>query len=364
MRKKILWGISGIGNGHINRQLPLIRQLAKSCQIMIFCYDKSYEVAKKNFLKNKNITLQEVSIPFWSGGKRGLDFSLAQKNEHNQNRLFFLKNCEAMAMVQKKIGKPDLVISDYEPISAQYAYAYNAPLITIDQQSKFLVGNFPKEIAGFNCQDEIERLHMFFPKVEARLAVSFFNVEKGRSDDSVLLFPPIIKDAVLNLKRTEKKNSILVYISAARAFGQTNEQIRQILSRFPEAQFSLFTEEQINSSANVVGYKQGDERFLKVLSECTGIITTAGHTLLSEAMYLGIPVYALPVAPYEQHLNAYVINKYGFGLASDKLQLAQLKKFLSNLNKYKEVIRANKDKILLNGVGQDRVVEFLNKKLG
>jgi hypothetical protein len=45
-------------------------------------------------------------------------------------------------LTQELIGKPDLVISDYEPISAQYAYASGTPLVTIDQQSKYLVGDY------------------------------------------------------------------------------------------------------------------------------------------------------------------------------------------------------------------------------
>jgi hypothetical protein len=38
---------------------------------------------------------------------------------------------EAIAKALDKLGKPDLVVTDYEPISAQVAYATQAPLVTI-----------------------------------------------------------------------------------------------------------------------------------------------------------------------------------------------------------------------------------------
>jgi Glycosyl transferase family 1 len=69
-----------------------------------------------------------------------LDFAASLDAAQNQHINFFQENIAAMAQAQKMIGKPDLVISDYEPVSAQYAYAYDAPLITVDQQSKYLIG--------------------------------------------------------------------------------------------------------------------------------------------------------------------------------------------------------------------------------
>lgn len=56
----------------------------------------------------------------------------------NRNRDAFGANFSVMHAATKEFGGGlDLVISDYEPISAQYAYATGTPLITSDQQSKF-----------------------------------------------------------------------------------------------------------------------------------------------------------------------------------------------------------------------------------
>src|SRR3972149_4745327 len=103
--KKILFGVSGIGNGHANRETPIIEELAKENRIMIFAHDDSLTVLTDRFGDNKNV-----------------------------------------------------------------------PLVTSDQQSKFLFGDFPVTLGGFTYEDEVKRLSMFFPKADKRIACSFFRV--------------------------------------------------------------------------------------------------------------------------------------------------------------------------------------------
>jgi len=61
--KKILYGVSGIGNGHANRELPIISELAKDNRIVILCYGDSFTTFQREFGSNTNIKL--VPIKTW-----------------------------------------------------------------------------------------------------------------------------------------------------------------------------------------------------------------------------------------------------------------------------------------------------------
>ena len=64
-KKKILYGIAGIGLGHTYRQLPIIEYLAKKYLLVIFAYDKSYEFYSSHFKNRKSVYVERVAVPFF-----------------------------------------------------------------------------------------------------------------------------------------------------------------------------------------------------------------------------------------------------------------------------------------------------------
>ncbi len=356
-RTQIVWGVCGIGHGHTFRQLPLIEHFSDKADIEILAYGESYDFFQNKFKDQNNINIERVAVPFYVGNDDGLDFNATAFHPANQNIDFHTINNMALKNVRNRIGKADLVISDYEPMSAQYAYALNIPLVTIDQQSKYLYGEFPQPLHGQYFQDEKERLRLFFPKAQERLACSFFNVEKKSvTSEKVTICSPIFNQAVLNAKdvrlslsKNNNRKSLIFYISAQQPFGQSLGQITDICANFPEIDFHFFGKgytENTRPENHVKFYKHGHHRFHDILARCDGIISTAGHTLLSEAMFLNIPVLALPLPLYEQQMNAHVIDKNGFGLLSPIFNQEILTKFLKNLDAYTSNIMG--DRIILN----------------
>ncbi len=418
--KKILWGISGIGTGHTHRQRPLIDHFAKTCKLVIFAYQESYRFYKEYCKRMKNVTVVLIDIPFWAGKKEGLDFDATLKRNYGKD--FLSINCKALSYAEKLIGKPDLVITDYEPLSAQYAYAMNAPLVTLDQQSKYLYGSFPKEIGGESYLDETMRLRMFFPKADARIACSFFKVEKkvDKSDNTfdkkvknekketehentkkenvhsfdVEIVPSTLKEEIIKLphkinNETKEKNIFIVYISSQREFVQSISSVIDACHVQKNAEFHIFLRNAkmyeskivkktsnlksirnrdinveknnaavINDSAVIFLHEHGDPIFYLLLSECRGIISTAGHMLLSEAMYLGIPIYAIPLAVYEQQMNAYVINQNKFGISHPSIVKNKLAEFISQVDVFEKNIKNDK-MVLVRGAGQDKIIKYL-----
>lgn len=391
--KKILYGVCGIGMGHTYRQLPLLDELAKDNRIVLFVYGESKIFYEEHFRHRENVTVVTVSVPFYVGNAQGLDFAETARRIKASGIDHEAINLAAMELTQKLIGKPDLVISDYEPISAQYAYASGTPLVTIDQQSKYLVGDYSQAIAGQTCLDEVARLRLFFPTAALRLACSFFTVPrradvKSAAGEKVIICPPIIKPAIVAMKKRRrqaqkekaksgsgtgpktKTRSILVYISSQRDYVQSYEEVLAVLSSAPDYHFHVFVKELPQHLLavlpdNVTLRRHGDPRFLDVLAECQGIVTTGGHTLVSEAMYLGIPAYLIPLAVYEQQINAHAVGDNNFGICAENINQPQLATFLSQLESFAANIRNDKNgkKTLVPGSGEKKILAYIRAAL-
>ncbi len=376
-KAKILYGVCGIGMGHTYRQLPLLDSLAAEAEIVLFAYGESLEFYSKYFADNANVHIVPVSVPFYVGNAKGLDMDATRRRiqaDEKRGIHHWRINMAARNKAYALIGKPDLAISDYCPVTARYAYAHGCPLITIDQQSKYLAGDYTEELGGTTCLDEVERLRLFFPTAAARIACSFFDVPKSaEAREDVSILPPVIKPAIVDLlaRRAgmEQTNSAVVYISSQREFVQPLEEVLQVLSAAPEFHFNVYVKElpealAQSASANVKLRRHGDPRFLDHLAECKALISTGGHSLVSEVMFLGIPAYLIPLAVYEQQVNSHVVGRNGFGVCADNLNVAELRCFLANLDGYAENIRKDR-KVLVRGSGEreilSRIRSFLNK---
>jgi uncharacterized protein (TIGR00661 family) len=365
--KKVLFGVCGIGRGHCTRQLPIISHLlGLGHRIMIFTYGEGLSYFKERF--SDKITIIPVADPYLVGNQDGLDFTTSSDHEVNQVN-FNLINCQAMNQANQVFGKPDLVISDYEWIAAQYAYIKNCPLITLDQQSKYLIGHFPDTLNGTSCKDEVERLSLFFPKAKRRIAVSFFKVDPVANDFEVDVVSPIIRDEVLKGKNTllSKDPSILFYVTAQKSNDHPVQNwIQTIKKALPKGYtVHIFLPKSVDlpeSDSSLCFYCHGDKRFDELLFASHGIITTAGHNLLSEAMYLQKPVLALPLSLFEQQLNAQILSLGKFGMSQETLTEANLSEFFANLNLYVKNIQEDTT-YLIKEPGNAEIIKMIEGEL-
>lgn len=95
--------------------------------------------------------------------------------------------------------------------------------------------------------------------------------------------------------------------------------------------------------ANVTYKENSTDIFLDDLASCRYVVCTAGHTLLSEALFYGKPVMAFPIRnACEQFLNGYFLEKNGYGLMNDAFKPSPdiLGVFENNLESYRKNIQA------------------------
>ncbi|KPA15195.1 teichoic acid biosynthesis protein [Candidatus Magnetomorum sp. HK-1] len=171
---RILLGVCGIGRGHSIRQTCILSELLKrDHKVALFTFGESTKYFKKYF---PDVIIFEVSVPWIYADSNGIDFLKIAHDKNNISQDGYFKNFKAMDKVLKYFkSNPDLILTDYEPISAQLAYATCTPLVTIDQQSKYLGYNF-SPFENFSPLEERSRLSLFFPKANMRFSCSFFSI--------------------------------------------------------------------------------------------------------------------------------------------------------------------------------------------
>ncbi|MBI1280488.1 MAG: hypothetical protein GC179_20365 [Anaerolineaceae bacterium] len=331
---KIVLGVCGFGFGHSTRQRPILEGLmARGHEVILITNDQSTQFFSQNYPDVRNA---QVYVPAMHTTPNGLDFAATANDPRNAqpeaNRAFY----NACALIEREFCKPDLVISDYDMVSAQIAYLFGVPLVTLDQQSKFLGYNFP-DVSGYNPNEHRMRLGYFFPKVHTRIATSFFKVNYAPIDAyPVMIIPPIIGADVQALTPAPVDKQVTVYISAASSIQQSMDELLAVFSHFPDTTFTCFVEgSPAQTPANVTLKRSSRAGFIESLRQSSAVIGTAGHNLITEALYLHVPMFLLTFDHYEQQLNASVITSEGLGAADSTLTEANLGAFFSQLDTYR-----------------------------
>jgi len=335
---KILIGVCGIGKGHSTRQLELTRELlARGHDVRITTFGNGVKAFKRH-----NICTYEVFVPFIKFKGTKFDYVDILKQNYKKILKGSYMNHRVFKNLKREHFIPDICITDYEPTVAKFAYKHNIPLINIDQQSKFIYMT-EKSINGYSCVEEKKRLNYFFPKCQYKYIVSFYKIGENLPEN-VKLVPPIIKNEIKKSNVDKKSNIIVVYFSKYGniSIKQSLEDLIDIFSKFTKYRFIIYTNKKIISKyKNVKLEKINEHKFAKDLGKCSAVITTAGHTLISESYFCKVPVYAIPLPTFDQHYCGKFIVENNLGMSSYIITQEKLKNFFYNLPLYKNNIETN-----------------------
>lgn len=338
---KILIGICGIGKGHCIREYEIAKELIRrGHKVKILTYNEGI-----NFFKDTGIDTYNVYVPMilFKNGK--FDWIDIIKRNIFKFLPGTIKNIKVFRKLKEECFIPDLCISDYEPVVSRIAYKLKKPFINIDQHSKFI---YMKEesIDGYSCDEEKNRLTLFFPSCDYKYIVSFYKLPTELLPKNVEILYPVIRSDLTQMIVPEKKQKkVLVYFSKYIdiSIRQTMEEVIKIFNNFNEYQFTIYSTEYYDKNCekgkNVVIKPNERKQFVEDLSTSLCVISTAGHTLISEALFCGIPLFLLPLPTFDQHYCGKFVKENKIGYSSDEITVENLKEFLSNLENYKENIK-------------------------
>ncbi len=319
---RILYGVCGEGYGHSSRAKEIISHLKnQGHKILIITYGKAYEVLKKsNTVKTEGISV------IYEKEKLSLHKTMFKSM---QNLFKDFKNFKKIKSAIDKFS-PEICISDMELITPIIAYLYKLPLISIDNQH-LLTNTKTKIPKRYRVSYHIAKITIksCVPKADEFIVLSFKKTKPTHKNTHIV--SPILRKEITALK-PKIKNYILVYLS------KPCQNLPHILKSIPE-NFIIYGQDKSEKIKNIE-FKNPSQNFIKDLANCKAIIGSAGFSLISEALYLKKPYFAIPLkGQFEQTFNAIFLKKSQLGTYSEKISPIKIKKFLSNLPIYRKNLK-------------------------
>jgi uncharacterized protein (TIGR00661 family) len=323
---KIIYGLSGEGSGHSSRSREMITHLlSQGHTVKVASYDRGYRNLKADF---EVMEIEGFSI-------------ISEDNKISIGKTFFqnlasiFDRYESINELKQKYFKefqPDCVITDFEPMTAYLANEMDVPLITIDNQHRMRYMDFP---CPFEWKADAILIENFIRAIVPRPCVSLittFYFGKKRNDRT-FLFPPILRQAVLN-KIPTTNNYILVYATAG------FKTLLDFLKQYKREKFLVYGYNKDEVQDNLFFRPSSRDGFLNDLAGSKGVIATAGFTLMTESFYLGKPYLALPMkGQFEQILNGLQLDNLQYGKSSLDLKKENISAFLYDIPEYTENLR-------------------------
>jgi uncharacterized protein (TIGR00661 family) len=206
---------------------------------------------------------------------------------------------------------PSLYISDFEPSIPRAAKKFGKRLLSIDNQHRFAYVDMLRlplalRVYGWFC-GLFAKILVPYPD---HTIISTFHWDKIKvRQQNVTLTNGLLRKDIEAIKPT-KGGYVLVYLRNSVA-DKVLDAIKNLPHRFiiyapmPHPTVSRLLSEQMRGERQNLEFFPTSPLFVKHLSECDCVISTAGNQLLTEARFWRKPVLAIPEpGQYEQDINA------------------------------------------------------------
>ncbi|MBS1510825.1 MAG: glycosyl transferase [Bacteroidetes bacterium] len=282
---KILYAIQGTGNGHLSRARDIIPILQQKGELDILVSGIQADVELPYPVKYK---FRGLSFIFGKNG--GVDI-LATYKKSNLRQLY--KEVKSLP-----VEEYDLVINDFEPVSAWACKMKHKACIGLSHQAAVINKKSPKP----KKKDPVGKavLNHYAPVTAA------YGFHFGAYDKNI--FTPVIRSQVREAK-AENKGHYTVYLPA-----YSDEKIVKVLQAIKNVQWEVFSKHSKKEyqEKNIHIRPIQNERFIESMVSCTGILCGAGFETPAEALYLKKKVMAIPMkGQYEQQCNAAALKEMG-----------------------------------------------------
>ncbi len=321
----ILYGVNGEGSGHSTRAREIILHLQRQGHtVHVASFDRGLRNLSESF---SVIEIFGLRLTYVNNRVR-YNRTVAQNLIKAPRAARSVK--QLMKLVEE--NRVNLVITDFEPLTAHVAHRKKLPLIAIDNQHAItntrlsLPPGYRRDAAAVKLVTR-----MMTPRAGAYFVLSFFPAEVKRKN--TFLFPPVLRQEVLAAAPHNGDYAVVYVTSPAKELAALLKQVR-----YKFVAYGFGAEGQ---DGNILFKKPSMAGFLQDLSGSSAVIGNAGFSLVSEALHLGKPYLAVPVEhQFEQTFNAYYLDKMGYGEFWEELSKEKVESFLFNLPLYVENLKS------------------------
>ena len=300
---KVLYGVQATGNGHITRARVMAPALEAAGVEVDYLF--SGRPAEKLFDMEPFKAFQV---------RRGLTFCMGEGAKVQliktlmQNSIWELLQ-DARSL---ELDAYDLVLSDFEPVTAWAAKLKKKPSVGLAHQYAFL-HSLPDRYRSKLLKPGVK----LFAPVEKAVGVHWDHFGGA-------IVPPLIQPP--RFKSTDEQNLVLVYMPHER-----DETLYYWFSGFPDYQFHVYADvSEPSVKDNVHFLPLSREGFERDLAACSGVITNCGFGLASETMQYGKKLLSKPMkGQTEQASNACILQSLGLATIIKELDAEVISEWLS-----------------------------------
>jgi len=281
---KVLYAIQGTGNGHISRARDIVPVLQKYCQL-----DLLISGNQSNVTLNYDFKYKYKGLSFVLGKNGGIDFW----NTYLQTNLKRL----VKEIKDTNVAAYDLVINDFEPVSAWACYKNKIPCISLSHQAAVIHPNAPQPAKK-------DFFGSFILKNYAPTNIQFgFHFDEYAEN----IYTPVIRQEIRKAKTTNKEH-YTVYLPS-----YSDERLLELLPKV-NVKWHIFSKE-VKTSREIKNIKFipiNNQHFIESLSTGKGLLCNAGFEGPAEAIYLKKKLLVIPQkSQFEQSCNATAVAKLG-----------------------------------------------------
>ncbi|GFD82717.1 glycosyl transferase [Tenacibaculum sp. KUL118] len=330
---KILYAFQGTGNGHASRALEIIPHLQRRGDVDILVSGSQYEIELPF-----NIKYKLHGLGFVFGKKGGIDL-ISSLKDLNLKKVY--KEVKTLP-----VKEYDLVINDFEPISAWACLFRNVPIISLSNQNALL----NEKNSAFK-RFRLERLIIkYYAPAKNKFGFHF----KTHSSSTFL---PIIRKEI-RYRNITNKGHYTVYLPS-----YSDEKIIKVLSKIKDIKWQIFSKKTKEHQFfhNITILPINDDAFIRSMASAKGIICGAGFATPTEALYLRKKLLVIPMKnQYEQQCNAVTLKEMGVTVVKklSKKQLPKIEKWI-NSNKIVKVHYPDVTEDMLDAI----ILPYYNKTI-
>lgn len=335
---RILYGVVGEGMGHATRSKVTCEHLvAQGHEVKIVVSGRAHAFLAKTFrdvVEIKGLTIRYVDNRMDRDGTLARNF-LAAPGMLASNVTAYFEKVASFA--------PDAVITDFDSFAYLFAKRHGLPILSIDNQqiiSRCKLGKFAKQGIKVDYQMTKAFVRAKVPACDHYVVTTFFYpAVRPKYEKDTTLVPPILRKAILEArKKAHAGEHVLVYQTST-----SDTKLVDELNRIRGARFVVYGLRKNAKQGNCTLREFSEDGFVDDLASARAVVCNGGLSLLGEAVYLGKPIFSVPVRnQYEQVMNARYLEELGYGLGAERIEADVLRLFLDEAPKYASRVARHK----------------------
>jgi len=326
--------MSGEGRGHASRVRTMTEHLRDEHELVLFAPDEAYDFLAPVYNVDSMPSVEVRRLPglrFYYTRRR---LDLSKSIYHGMQFLTRLNRYIKEVAEIVAAEKPDLVISDFEPILPKAARRCGVPVVTLNHQDFLLaydLSSLPGSLQWYAwLMGFVVKAHQV--DHEASIVSSFFTPGLRSGYQDVVQVGPLLRPNIYNASPSSE-GFILSYVRKA-----TTDDTLQLLKHC-DREVRVYGLGSLPNDGPLRFFEIDEDRFTDDFIHCDALIGAAGNQSLGEAVFLGKPVLALPEASHhEQLINSHFLKQMGAGswVAIEKFAKNHLTQFLDGVSNFRE----------------------------